>query len=157
MADEILICSDCGAVKNINDISSSESYLCTIDGVPYYENTLSQCICGGDFVKAQECKICKTHFKKENFSDLICESCKNKYANEKTAFEIGETKAREMISVNGFIFYLLGGKKHINNILQNHIKSNFSKEVLEAYAKDYCTEEGEGEYLIDYIKEYGGI
>lgn len=136
--NDVMICEKCGKIRCIEDISTVRSFLCEINGVDYYEDTLDTCECGGDFVKTKRCDICDGYMSADS-TDLICEKCATKYGNKEMALNFGEDES-ELVDINGFLAYLLS-EKEINEVLQRYAFAKYSEDLLRVMAKDYCSEE----------------
>lgn len=87
----MLICNRCGRIISESDLDYNDEIVGYCGDRPYYEETVDECSCGGNFADAVECSFCGEYFLiKETVQGYkhdatLCYNCidyfRNKYRN----------------------------------------------------------------------------
>lgn len=144
----MLVCNCCGKTVEEQDIKTyRQCHAYSSLGDHFTEEIMNtRCACGGEFVKARECKVCGCWYPQED-SVEVCESCMESYETVGEALKLGEQRMTN-VEVNEFIAFVLP-KEQIDRILTKWVEENFvdhSKAVVE-----YC--ESDKSWFADYIIE----
>lgn len=139
----MLVCTHCGATKRTEELKFVYE--------PHGEKHLNyNCRCGGEFIKATECKVCGKWFDNTELHG-VCEGCLEEYETVETAIAIGSysTEKRE---INGFFADILTTEM-INDILGKYVEEHYtdhSKAVVDYLEAD---KSAYSEYLEDKYGE----
>lgn len=89
----MLICDNCGLVIEDEDAPIVEDLHSIDTGIGmkiiHRETFLEDCLCGGSFVKATQCKLCGEYFWATSCFDAICDECleENEYDSTQHAYQ----------------------------------------------------------------------
>lgn len=142
------ICTDCGKVfedwEVITEVENPYGEEHCGLGVPRtrFIRIDTECLCGGEIVKAKECERCG-EFTAE-YRDL-CFNCYDEYKTLDTVLEIG-AEWECTVPLNGFLLSAFT-KEDIEQILIDTLK-NSEKEKLDKAIDKYCEED------IEYFRGY---
>lgn len=150
----MLVCEDCGEVYEEDNVTTSKSYLCTIDGTNYYENVSDGCSkCGGELVKADKCAICDSWKDKEvalsyslNYQCYVCYDCLQEKSTPNVALTIGKNNPQN-VSINGFLSHIFTPAQ-IEDILSNEL---IKKGDISVKARRFCNDDTY--CLADYVMD----
>lgn len=149
----MVICEDCGAVLDENDLITSKSYVSDYMGGCY--ETYSVCTCGGDVVEATQCEICGEYFRSDEMHDGICDECLEEEMTVENAIECGKDgSARLDISLNGFLASVFS-KEKIDEILTEELEkliniSDCNANYVIDRAEEWCREDAS--YFAGWLK-----
>lgn len=98
----MVICEDCGAVIDEDELVTTKSYVSEYMG-GCYEN-ITGCSCGGAVTDAERCDICGEYYREDELHNGICDSCLEEEMTVDNAIKCGKDgSARVEVSINGFL------------------------------------------------------
>lgn len=141
----MLICKDCGTVFSESEVSYYEENAGEFWGHPCTQKMACCPNCGGDFVQAKQCGICKEWISEEEFD--ICEECLSQFYTEENCLEIGEYNATE-IKINEFLAIAFS-EDEVVQILIHYLHQDPKR--LEKAIKNYC--DCDKSYFVEWVVE----
>lgn len=129
------ICNLCGKTVEDDNVDCKYDYSRRITEV----YTVA-CECGGELVRATECKICGEWFA-ENGNSQVCDDCIDNYQTVSTAIEFGsDPNSAKSVEINHLVATLLS-EEQINKILCKFVEENFvdySKPIKDYFSDCFC-------------------
>lgn len=149
----MVVCEDCGATLDENELVTTRSYVSDYMGGCYEYST--GCSCGGPVTNAEQCVICGEYFKEDEMHDRICDECLKEEMTVDNAIECGKDgSARTEVSINGFLAFCFN-QEEIDSLLTKALedKINNSDAAVNGAidnAEEWCKEDLS--YFADWLK-----
>ena len=145
----MFVCKNCeNLVEEIPTTKQYHDY--TSLGQRLEETIDCLCHCGGEYVEAEQCKVCGEWFDNCELHG-VCEVCLEDYETVGEALAIGEENTESVDGINGFVASVLSVEQ-INKILTKWVEENFTDHST--FVVKYL--EADKSYFSEYLEDKYG-
>lgn len=143
------VCDRCGELREGDDLPAYTEDFGYDTGVGWCscpQTMVGNCSCGGQFIKAGTCDVCKNYF--DDSYNSVCETCKEENATFENALKFGD-EDKGSVEINGLLLQMFSTNE-IEEILKRELNQSLDikKSDYNNTAKKYLME---SEYYEDWL------